>query len=404
MTIALPPVAAWTTSDDVNLDVEQIASIELSGLAEVVAGLAPGRFRLKTSSKIGVLVGEGWELRVTPHLAIPRLMFLLGYARDPNGWKRLVTMFEDVDDLLSAIASGFSWHATWAVDRGVLRGYVHRDERLHHLKGRVRFGDQLARSGGLPLPIEVSYDDFTEDILENRMLRTAATLLLRLPRVPEQARRRLLRLRSVLAEVSELRVGSKIKAPEATRLNERYSPALMLAELILASASVGTAMGSSRSTSFQFDMNKVFEDFVTAALGEALRDHGGELRNQVTQRSLDANRPPRLRLKPDLAWWIDGRWGAVLDVKYKPLHSETFPNADAYQMLAYTLAYGLDEGWLVYARSAEEQTRRHEIPSADKRIVVTALDVRLEPEALLDDVKRLAADIAASLRSLRMAA
>ena len=170
-------------------------------------------------------------------------MFLLGYAKDHDGWKRLVTTFDEVDDLLSAIASGFSWHATWALDRGVMRGYLHRDEREIALRGRVRFGDQIARGGGLSIPVEVSYDDFTEDILENRFLRTAASLLLRLPRLPEQARRRLLRMRAILAEVSELPIGADVEAPAITRLNERYAPALALAELILSSASVGSGAG-----------------------------------------------------------------------------------------------------------------------------------------------------------------
>lgn len=379
---------AWSKSTPRTLTNQQIADIELSGLGDVMASPEGGQI-LRTSSKVGVLITDEIELRVVPHLPIPRLMFLLGYAKDPNGWKRLVTTFDEVDDLLSAIASGFSWHATWALDRGVLRGYLHRDERETSLRGRIRFGDQIAR-GGLPLPLEVSYDDFTEDVLENRMLRTAASLVLRLPRLPEQARRKLLRLRSVLAEVSELPIGQPVETPAITRLNERYAPALALAELILSSVSVGSGAGTTASTTFIFDMNKVFENFVTIALGESMRRHGGELRDQVTEKRLSQH----IALKPDLAWYRNGVWEAVLDVKYKPLYGESFPNGDAYQMLAYTLAYGLDDGWLIYARMPGQETRTHDIHSAGKRIVVTALDVSLEPDALLAAVDIVAQSIA----------
>ena len=217
------------------LNLDEIAEIERSGLAEVVHGTSDGYFRVKTSSRIGLVIGDGWELRVMPHLAIPRLMFLLGYALDETGWKDRVAELEQHDDLFSAIATAFSWHATWALDRGILRGYVHREERRIDLRGRVRFGDHIARSGGLPLPVDVSYDDFTEDVLENRMLRTAASLLLRLPRVPLQTRRRLLRMRALLADVAELPQGSRQKAPPITRLNDRYEAALVLAELVSAS-------------------------------------------------------------------------------------------------------------------------------------------------------------------------
>lgn len=391
---------AWGQSDALELTADEIGEIERSGLAEVVATEVGGGLCVRTSSKVGVAVSDQLELRVAPHLDVPRLMFLLGYATSPDGWKHFVATFDEVDDVLSAIASGFSWHATWALDRGVLRGYVHRDEREIALRGRVRFGDHLARSGGLALPTEVSYDDFTEDVIENRMLRTASSLLLRLPRVPEQARRRLLRLRALLGEVSELWIGSGVDAPAITRLNERYAPALALAQLVLAGASIGSGVGTTASTTFVFDMNKVFEDFVTIALGQSLTRHGGELRSQVTQERLSRH----IALKPDLAWRRDGRWDAVLDVKYKPLYDKRFPNADAYQMLAYTLAYGLEKGWLVYAREPHQQSVEHEIPSAGKTLVVTALDVGREPDDLLAEVDALADRIAAGRGRLSVAA
>ena len=37
-------------------------------------------------------------------------------------------------------------------------------------------------------------------------------------------------MRSVLAEVTELRIGADVESPSITRLNERYAPALALAE------------------------------------------------------------------------------------------------------------------------------------------------------------------------------
>ena len=58
------------------------------------------------------------------------------------------------------------------------------------------------------------------------------------------------------------------------------------------------------ATAFVFDMNKVFEDFVTTALRESMVRFGGELRAQWRGR-LDVER--RLEIIPDLTWWIQGR-------------------------------------------------------------------------------------------------
>ena len=238
------------------------------------------------------------------------------------------------------------------------------------------------------------WDEFTEDMLENRMLRTAASVLLRLPRIPDATRRRLLRLRAILAEITELPIGARPRAPRITRLNDRYAPALTLAELVLRAASTGAEREETKGTTFVFDMNKVFEEFVSTALAESLRrrNYGGELREQVTEISLSE----KIGLKPDLVWQRNGRWAAVLDVKYKRLASESFPNADAFQMLAYSLAYDLPEGRLVYAKMPGQEPRVHAIPSAGKQVVVDCINVALEPDEVLAEVDELADRIAIS--------
>jgi 5-methylcytosine-specific restriction enzyme subunit McrC len=38
------------------------------------------------------------------------------------------------------------------------------------LRGRIDMGRQLSRRCGLLLPVEVTYDDYTIDVLENQLL------------------------------------------------------------------------------------------------------------------------------------------------------------------------------------------------------------------------------------------
>jgi 5-methylcytosine-specific restriction enzyme subunit McrC len=375
-----------------DLTPEQAVAIEREELANVLVGPSEGTYRVKTGSRVGVIVGADWEVRVTPKLAVPRLMFLLGYASDPRGWRNLVARFEREDALFEAIANGFSWHAWWAIERGLLRGYVGREERSLTLRGRIRFAQQISRGRGLPIPVEVGYDEYTEDILENRIIKSAALLLLRLPRVPRAARRRLHRIRAALELVEPLPDPRRVRLPDPTRLNSGYVPALRLAELILRAASTSDKGGEHRSTTFVFDMNKVFEDFLTTAFREAMRPYGGVVRDQVQGNWLDEER--RLALRPDLSWWAGSACLALLDAKYKAIDSGVMPNGDAYQMLAYLIGYGLHRGYLVYARDSGEESRRHSIRNADREIIVTAIDVEQEPEVVLAQVRDLAADVA----------
>jgi 5-methylcytosine-specific restriction endonuclease McrBC regulatory subunit McrC len=65
-----------------------------------------------------------------------------------------------------------------------------------------------------------------------------------------------------------------------SRLNERYVPALRLAEIILRNMSAEAGLGRHVVASFVVNMATVFEDFVTTALREALDSYRGETHAQ----------------------------------------------------------------------------------------------------------------------------
>lgn len=381
---------AWS-----NLDCElthaEAAAVEATGLVEAAAEPAPGRWRLLGGSKVGVALGPTWELRVRPRLRAPQLLFLLGYASDPSGWRDERAYFESAEDLFEAISHGFAWNALRLAEQGLVRGYIQVDERLPTVRGRIRFADHLARSA-LPIPVEVSYDEYTADVVENRILKTAADVLLHLPRVSPLARRRLLGLRAAMDEVSFVPRPHEVTLPVFTRLNERYRPALRLAQLILHSASLGEGRGPFASSSFVFDMNRVFEDFLSTSLREALRPRGGEVRSQWVSKLDEAGRVP---IRPDVAWLVGGKLRAVVDAKHKTLSASGPPNEDVYQMLAYCTALGLERGYLVYAKDPGGKPIDLAVRNSSCEVRVRALDLEMDPEALLDQVAALAAEIAA---------
>ncbi|MBT1585761.1 McrC family protein [Curtobacterium flaccumfaciens pv. flaccumfaciens] len=157
---------------------------------------------------------------------------------------------------------------------GPLRGYVTREDALPLVRGRWRIGDQLTRRGGQPLPVEVSFDDYVEDIAENQVLLTAATRLLRLPGVPADVLGRLQRIIRVLGEVSAIPVGAPVPSVRMDRRDARYSSALALASLVLSGSSVEQRVGSVVGSRFLVDIWSVFEDLVSAALRAAFKPYG----------------------------------------------------------------------------------------------------------------------------------
>ena len=306
---------AWSRLP-VRLPAGLAAEVKQSSLVDVRLIAAPDRWELVSDSSVGVVVGSDWELRVEPKIEIPQLLFLVAYAHSQDGWRDLMAGFGRESQLLDAVASGFAVHCERAIESGLLRGYVHYEESRPDLRGRIRFADQIARNPGLPLPLEVSYDDFTADVHENRLLRTALEVLLRLPRIPSRARIRLLGVRAALGDVAILRDRRDFAAPPITRLNKRYESALVLAELILRHSSVTASSGEVLSATFVFDMNRVFEDFVGTTLTEAFRPIGGAIRLQHPDR-LDDDSAVALPIRPDITWWRRTWCLAVIDAKYK---------------------------------------------------------------------------------------
>jgi 5-methylcytosine-specific restriction enzyme subunit McrC len=386
---------AWG-SRPIDLPETVAMAIARSGLVDVRAEAPPHRWRLLTDARVGVLEVAGCTVRVRPRLAIPRLMFLLSYAADPKGWRRVGPLFGLEDELFAAVVHGFAVHAERALSPAPLRGYVGVEDRALTLRGRLRVGDQIARHPGLPLPLEITYDDHMADVPENQLVRGAAELLLRLHGIPQTARRRLLRVRAALEDVEPTRPSPAVRAPARTRLNERYAGALALAELILRGTSITTTAGGRSSVEFLFDMNKVFEDFISASLSTALERHGGRVTAQHSGTTLDEGR--NVRLIPDLTWWAQSQCRAIIDAKYKSIADARTPNADVYQMLAYCTAFGLDRGHLVYARDAGEHSREHVIRNVGTQVHVHAIDVEREPAVVLGQVEDLATAIASMER------
>src|SRR5699024_10472561 len=148
-------------------------------------------------------------------------------------------------------------------------------EALTVLRGRVRVGDQIARRPGRLNPLEVTYDDYSVDTPENRILLAAVLRLLRVKSLSRAQRRTLQRLRIQFADVTPIARGRQLPSWRPSRLNVRYRPALALADLILAGDSFEQQIGNVHVSGFVFDMWRIYEDFVGVALKEAMRLFGG---------------------------------------------------------------------------------------------------------------------------------
>jgi len=217
----------------------------------------------------------------------------------------------------------------------------------------------------------VRYDEFTDDITANRLVKAA---VVRLGRTRLRSRRSRDGLRWVAGQLENV---SLVEHPPADvpdvsfdRLNEHYREVVALARLVLRHSSFETRRGAVRAPGFLIDMNRVFQEFVTRALREELgvSDRVLQSDDRITRVCLDDD--CRVRLHPDLAWWDGAQYTFVADAKYKRTEPGSAPNADLYQLLAYATALDLSGGLLIYAEGespAPHRVRHSGQASGDSR-------------------------------------
>ena len=374
----------------VELSVEERDFLRESKIDVTPTQGAQGRYDLTPGSWIGALSTGSLAVEIRPKIPLDRVMFLISYALDPKKWRDTGFDFGVEDSLVEAVVPGFVQQIRRAFRRGVLQGYRVEEDALATVRGRIRFDDQIRHRFGIAPPIEVRFDEFTEDIDPNRLIK-ATIRRLRTMRLRSQSTRNLLReFDGALASVSAVEYHrARLPAITWTPLNAHYRPAVELAKLILQSCSFELRHGQVRSTSFLVDMNQVFEDFVVTALRETLGVTQHTLRQGAT---LHLDKAGEIDVRPDLSWWESGRYRFVGDVKYKWLAPGGIKHADIYQLLSYTIAADLPGGLLIYA-AGERDPGAHEIVHVGKELTITVLDLEGTPDEILGQVGWLAEQI-----------
>jgi 5-methylcytosine-specific restriction enzyme subunit McrC len=372
------------------LTLQQADAVARQRIATVVP-LGGEHWSLTPGTKVGVCTIGDTVVRVVPKIEISRVFYLLGYAAKP-GWRPETVPFETVDDLVTALAYAFAMQAERAIEQGLMQGYVEVDDALPVLRGRMRDSEQLTRRFGLAVPLLVRFDDYTTDIAENRLLKAATERLLSLPGITPKARQQLRGLRVLFGDIGSLRRGMPLPVWRPNRLNSRYQVALWLADVVLRNNSLDHSAGDMQANGFMLDMAKLFEDFVSRRLGDALAAIDGTMRVQ-DHWLLDVE--GQVKIRPDLVWYDkDGNPQAVIDAKYKAEKPAGFPNADIYQLLAYCTALQLRVGHLIYAKgngAASVATIRN----VGVRVVAHAVDLSALPTDLERQIDEVADQISA---------
>lgn len=370
----------------VALTASQAARLQELRFCRVSPTADPGIWRVTDVTRVGVVAIDDVRLIVRPKTPLRSLIFMASYSGLQAEVGNTSFAFEADQDLPAALASALIRAVGEATGQGLLKGYVSVEETGTVIRGRWDIARQLKVRPGIPVPVELTYDDYTEDVAENRILKAALRALVRLEQLPRRVVDKLGPLLGLFSEVSDLRATGPVILPAESRLNAHYQPALRLARWVLEATSWAHTEGASSGSAFLANVAKVYEDFVGRVLQATLHPEGFDVDLQVSDWRLDAE--GKIRMRPDIVISRQGRVVAVADTKYKVWGESdgSPPNADLYQALAYAVTVGVREVHLLYV-SGDVEPRRYEIAETGTTVVAHAVDVGGKPGDLLEETR-----------------
>ena len=293
------------------------------------------------------------EIRVVPklageHLGLVRLLELVSGL---DGLTRLAAragVQVAGDSLVDLIALLLAEACDAVIRRGLLSGYVEREEDLPMVRGRILPDRQVRRRFGRLDRVECRFDELEHDVDENRLLLLAVEAAARRA-TAFSVRRRLARLRGVLEPLCDPNAFDPAGGREIVynRLNSHYREAHSLAWMILGRRGIDDLFipGDARTFAFLLYMNALFERFVERVLEAVLPRDRYRVRSQSAEASIichAATGRTYSRVIPDVLVASRCEPAIVLpiDAKYKLYEERKLDAGDVYQAFLYAFSLG----------------------------------------------------------------
>ena len=283
----------------------------------------------RAGSKIGIIRVGDIQIKVMPKFPVKNLFYLLGlhdginFESDPI----LITESRDMTDL---IFESFLRNVSASTSRGLLTGYRRIEETSKVLHGRVLIGEQLKTRFGQMFPVEVSFDEFTENIPENIELNMAIIKALKFGNLTPNQYRDFRHLSRKFLEIDT--VNSELTWSKS-RYNTHYWNSLVLADLINSGKGFYEDLGGVVVSGFTVDMYRVFEKFLLRELKTRIEKFGGV----VESKYLHLDEENRQRAQIDIMWRKDQEIRFIADAKYKDPASNW--ESALYQVNTYATAF-----------------------------------------------------------------
>ena len=259
----------------------------------------------------------------TKKIPIANIYYLLCYAWrhvEERDVVRLDTIGElnNVHDLLGKVLVEGTFRLT---RQGLDRGYHEVHEDLAGIRGKVDVGETAKRALRSRGRVACAFEEMTQDVLHNRILRSTLSSLLRVPDLDSKVRTGVRNAFAKLAGVTVVRVTRRMFDRVQLDGNRRYYRFLMsVCRLIQEQLLVDERPGEYRFTDFaEARMSAVYEDFVIEFYRREQDRYRVNRRGRTIQWARDGThedeRPKLPRMEADVILEAEDR-RIIIDAKY----------------------------------------------------------------------------------------
>lgn len=372
--------------------------------AAIAAGLSEqhlelGRNYLQSRQFVGMLAAPGCQLEILPKIdrseeatsaanCRGRLMEMLAIAHKIHiDASETTRMGLQQDTLLELLIRLFCKRLAAAVRQGIPQNYLSTEDDLPVMRGRLNVHRQFMNLAGQPQKLACRFDLRSADIPLNRIIKAALLRLMQVAEAPDN-QQTLRQLTLAYADVSNLEQQAGRDEILLDRTTEIWRELLSFARLLLGSQYQNISAGSFSGYALLFDMNKLFESYISELTRQALAGTEWRVTSQGGGRCcLYEDEGGLFATNPDLIIKRAGAAKMIIDTKWKkldPMRSERkqkISQADVYQLMVYSQIYQCTKNMLLYPHHSrlgkKEQHRVLSIAkqNAEPRLAITTIDI-----------------------------
>ena len=314
------------------------------GIGEVItAKNYVGVIALKNGTQIEILpkISATNDICLTKKIFIEMIKYLKNF---PSKYFQTAELEFVKNNLLEVFISMFLDEVNRLIKMGLKSNYELKNDNLAICKGKINFTEQIKKNYIHKEKFYLSYDEFTLNRVENRLIKSTLYLLLKVAKDKENKKN----IVTLLSNFENIDRSLNYKKDLSSIIKDRnlknYKLALKWCEIFLLGLSFTQFNGSNVAIALLFPMEKIFQDYVAAKLKIIFNSNKNFILSIQDKGYYLFENQRMFALRPDIVitnkqtgqkYIVDTKW-KMLDINKS---NYGIAQSDMYQMYAYGKKY-----------------------------------------------------------------